>query len=46
MDLNVKYYEREVYDFFAYIGDCGGLFGGLVSIFATLLGLVNFCGNT
>jgi len=33
--------ERKVYDLLAFIGDCGGLYGGLLAIFQAILSVLN-----
>ena len=45
MNKDVKEYRREVYDLLALIGDCGGLYGGLISIFTTILAVLTYFGD-
>ena len=42
MNLSVKTTERSVYNFLMLLGDVGGLFGLLFSVFATLNNVLNF----
>ena len=42
MNLDVTKLERSVFNFFTLLGDIGGFYGLLVSIFATLHGFVNY----
>ena len=42
MDQDTVQHERKVYDMLAFIGDCGGLFGGLTglgSLFLSFFGM-------
>ena len=42
MNYAVKTTERSVYNFLMFLGDVGGLFGLLFSVFATLNNVFNF----
>ena len=42
MNLSVKTTERSVYNLLMLLGDVGGLFGILFSVFATLNNVLNF----
>ena len=45
MGMSSQVHEREIYDLLALIGDCGGLYGGLLSIFQSLIFLSGFLGD-
>ena len=45
MGMSSQVHEREIYDLLALIGDCGGLYGGLISIFTTILAVLTYFGD-
>ena len=42
MSLNLRTYDREVYNFLDWLGDLGGLYDGIRGIFMIFLGVMTY----